>query len=159
MLFRQKCLFAIMPPYYFGQFCKWQNSPRQELSYTHVFTTNPRVSFVKSFEKNRILLSNVSKPLVLSQSTTFYKLSYFKLHEYSVFSCTKRDYFQVYKHNQDLFPGRKMHFSVACLEVWSKTIIMLLNVNLCINGPTVQKKHRINHCKGRELFWQCTLSA
>lgn len=30
---------------------------------------------------------------------------------------------------------------------------MLLNVNFYINGPTAQKKHRINHCKGRELFW------
>lgn len=30
---------------------------------------------------------------------------------------------------------------------------MLLNVNFYINGPTAQKKHRINHCKGRKLFW------
>lgn len=67
--------------------------------------------------------------------------------------CTKHYYFQVYKQNPELFPGRKMDFSVAYLKVSSKTITTLLNVNFYINGPTVQKKHRINHCKGRELFW------
>lgn len=65
VLLRQKCLFAIMP-YYFGQFLKWQRSPCQELGCTHIFMTNPRVSFAKSFEKDRILPHNVSKCLALS---------------------------------------------------------------------------------------------
>lgn len=65
VLLRQKCLFAIMPDY-FGQFLKWQRRPCQELGCIHVSTTNPRVSFAKLFEKDRILLHNVSTCLVLS---------------------------------------------------------------------------------------------
>lgn len=65
VLLRQKCLFAIMP-YYFGQFLKWQRRPCQELGCIHIPTTNPRVSFAKLFEKDRILLRNVSTCLVLS---------------------------------------------------------------------------------------------
>lgn len=75
------------------------------------------------------------------------------------FPCTKGDYFQVYKHNQVIFPGRKIHFSVACLQVWSKMIIMLLNINLYINVSMVQKIHRINHCKGKLFQLSVTVSA
>lgn len=149
-LLRQKNLFAIMT-YYFGQFLKWQRSPCQELGRIHLSMTNPRVSFVKSFEKDRILLHNVSKSRFLSQSTTFYKDKSHILKYMKAFPCTKGDYFKVYKHSRVLFPGRKIHFSAACLKVWSKMIITLLNVNLYINVSIVQKIHRINHCE-RKLF-------
>lgn len=65
VLLRQKCLFAIMP-YYFGQFLKWQRNSCQEVGCIHISMTNARVSFAKSLEKDRILLHNVSKCLVLS---------------------------------------------------------------------------------------------
>lgn len=109
MLLRQKCLFAIMP-YYFDQFLKLQKSPSQELGCIHISMTNPRVSFAKLFEKDRSLPYNVSKCLVLSESTTFYKGKSHILNYMKAFPCTEGDNFKVYKHSQVLFLGRKIHF-------------------------------------------------
>lgn len=55
--------------------------------------------------------------MYLSKSTTFYKGKSHILNYMKAFPCTKGDYFKVYKHSQVLFPGRKIHFSVACLKV------------------------------------------
>lgn len=55
--------------------------------------------------------------MYLSKSTTFYKGKSHILNYMKAFPCTKGDYFKVYKHSQVLFPGRTIHFSVACLKV------------------------------------------
>lgn len=82
----------------------------------YTLMTNPRVSFARLLEKDRIVLHNVSKCLVLSQSTTFYTGKSHILKYMKSFPYTNGNYFKVYKRNQVLFPGRKIHFSVACLK-------------------------------------------
>lgn len=81
VLFRQKCfllscLLTILVNFSNDKIVSVKNLV------TYIFMTNPRVSFVKSFGKDRILVSNISKPLVLSQCTIFYKdNSHFKIYE------------------------------------------------------------------------------
>lgn len=89
--------------------------------------TNPRVSFAKFFEKDRILLHSVSKCLVLSYSTTFYKGKSHILENMKAFTCTEGSHFKVYKHSQVLFPGRKIYFSVDYYAIECKFIYQCFN--------------------------------